>query len=45
MDDFKEATFTISNIGSIGGSDVGPVVVSSIVGVLCVGRVQAVSAF
>ncbi len=45
VDDFKGATFTISNIGSIGGSAVSPVIVSPMVGILGVGRVQKVPAF
>lgn len=45
VDDFKGATFTISNIGSIGGSAVSPVIVSPMVGILGVGRVQNVPAF
>lgn len=43
--DFKGATFTISNIGSIGGSVVGPVIVEPMVGILGVGQVRAVPAF
>jgi 2-oxoisovalerate dehydrogenase E2 component (dihydrolipoyl transacylase) len=44
-EDFKGATFTISNIGSIGGSVVSPVIVAPMVGILAVGRVEAVPVF
>lgn len=43
--DFKGATFTISNIGSIGGSVVAPVIVEPMVGILAVGQVRAVPVF
>jgi 2-oxoisovalerate dehydrogenase E2 component (dihydrolipoyl transacylase) len=43
--DFQGATFTISNIGSIGGSVVGPVIVEPMVGILAVGQVRAVPVF
>lgn len=45
VDDFKGATFTVSNIGSIGGSAVGPVIVSPMVGILGVGRARDIPAF
>jgi 2-oxoisovalerate dehydrogenase E2 component (dihydrolipoyl transacylase) len=44
-DDFKGATFTISNIGSIGGNAVSPVIVAPMVGILGIGRVQGVPVF
>ncbi|OAP65166.1 hypothetical protein AYL99_01138 [Fonsecaea erecta] len=44
-EDFKNATFTISNIGSIGGSAVAPVIVAPMVGILGVGRAQNVPVF
>ncbi|KIY02079.1 uncharacterized protein Z520_02217 [Fonsecaea multimorphosa CBS 102226] len=44
-EDFKGATFTISNIGSIGGSAVSPVIVAPMVGILGVGRAQDVPVF
>ncbi|OQU98715.1 2-oxoacid dehydrogenase acyltransferase catalytic domain-containing protein isoform 1 [Cladophialophora immunda] len=44
-DDFKDATFTISNIGSIGGSAVAPVIVAPMVGILGLGRAQDVPVF
>ncbi|KAL5320107.1 hypothetical protein ACEPPN_013169 [Leptodophora sp. 'Broadleaf-Isolate-01'] len=37
---FKDATFIISNIGSIGGGVVKPIIVSPMVGILGVGRAQ-----
>lgn len=43
--DFKGATFIISNIGSIGGSVVGPVIVEPMVGILGVGQARVVPAF
>ncbi|EKG19405.1 Biotin/lipoyl attachment [Macrophomina phaseolina MS6] len=39
------ATFTVSNIGSIGGTAVAPVIVGPQVGILGVGRARAVPAF
>lgn len=44
-DDFKHATFVVSNIGSIGGDAVGPVIVSPMVGIVGVGRAQRVPVF
>jgi len=43
--DFNGATFTVSNIGSLGGGVVAPVVVSPQVAILGVGRSKAVPAF
>lgn len=43
--DFSGATFTVSNIGSIGGGAVAPIIVSPQVAVLGVGRAKAVPAF
>jgi 2-oxoisovalerate dehydrogenase E2 component (dihydrolipoyl transacylase) len=39
------ATFTVSNIGSIGGSTVAPVIVSPQVGIVGIGKAKAVPAF
>lgn len=39
------ATFTVSNIGSIGGTAVAPVIVPPQVGILGIGRARAVPAF
>lgn len=44
-DDFKGATFTVSNVGSIGGSAVSPVIVAPMVGILGLGRAQAVPVY
>ena len=44
-DDFRGATFTISNIGSIGGSAVAPVIVAPMLGILAVGRVEKIPVF
>ncbi|KAI5460635.1 2-oxoacid dehydrogenases acyltransferase-domain-containing protein [Mariannaea sp. PMI_226] len=44
-DDFKHGTFIISNIGSIGGSVVSPVIVPPMVGIVGIGREQSVPAF
>ncbi|RFU28943.1 hypothetical protein B7463_g7389, partial [Scytalidium lignicola] len=41
-EDFKGATFTMSNIGSIGGGVVSPVIVAPMVGILGVGRMRTV---
>ncbi len=43
--DLSGATFTISNIGSIGGTAVAPVIVGPQVGILGIGRARAVPAF
>ncbi|KAJ4326099.1 hypothetical protein N0V94_000261 [Neodidymelliopsis sp. IMI 364377] len=43
--DLSGATFTLSNIGSIGGSAVAPVIVTPQVGILGIGRAKVVPAF
>lgn len=43
--DLSGATFTLSNIGSIGGSAVAPVIVTPQVGILGIGRAKIVPAF
>lgn len=43
--DFQGATFTVSNIGSIGGTVVAPVIVSPQIAILGVGKARAVPAF
>jgi 2-oxoisovalerate dehydrogenase E2 component (dihydrolipoyl transacylase) len=43
--DFQGATFTVSNIGSIGGAAVSPVIVGPQVGILGVGRARVVAGF
>jgi 2-oxoisovalerate dehydrogenase E2 component (dihydrolipoyl transacylase) len=43
--DFKDATFTVSNMGSIGGNAVAPVIVNPMVGIVGIGRAQGVPAF
>lgn len=43
--DLQGATFTVSNIGSIGGTVVAPVIVGPQVAILGVGRARAVPAF
>jgi 2-oxoisovalerate dehydrogenase E2 component (dihydrolipoyl transacylase) len=43
--DFKDSTFTISNIGSIGGNVVAPVIVEPMVGILGMGRARVTPAF
>lgn len=43
--DFSGATFTVSNIGSLGGGVVAPVITSPQVAILGVGRSKAVPAF
>lgn len=43
--DLSGATFTLSNIGSIGGSAVAPVIVTPQVGILGIGRSKVVPAF
>ena len=44
-DDFKDASFIVSNIGSIGGTVVSPVIVAPMVGILGIGRAQQVPVF
>lgn len=43
--DFQGATFTVSNIGSIGGAGVSPVIVAPQVGILGMGRARVVAGF
>jgi 2-oxoisovalerate dehydrogenase E2 component (dihydrolipoyl transacylase) len=43
--DLTGATFTVSNIGSLGGTAVAPVIVSRQVGILAIGRSKTVPAF
>ena len=43
--DLSGATFTVSNIGSIGGSAVAPVIVMPQVGILGIGKARVVPAF
>lgn len=43
--DFQGASFTVSNIGSIGGAAVSPVIVGPQVGILGVGRARVVAGF
>lgn len=43
--DLSGATFTLSNIGSIGGSAVAPVIVTPQVGILGIGRAKVIPAF
>ncbi|KAL4807976.1 2-oxoacid dehydrogenases acyltransferase-domain-containing protein [Aspergillus unguis] len=43
--DFRGATFTVSNIGSIGGNAVSPVIVPPMVGIVGVGKVDDVATF
>jgi 2-oxoisovalerate dehydrogenase E2 component (dihydrolipoyl transacylase) len=43
--DFKGATFTVSNIGSIGGGVVAPVIVEPMVGIVAVGQARSVPVF
>ncbi|TID21501.1 Biotin/lipoyl attachment [Venturia nashicola] len=45
MADLSSATFSISNIGNIGGTTVAPVIVSPQVAILGVGKARAVPAF
>ena len=44
-EDFKGATFTVSNVGAIGGGVVSPVIVAPMVGILGVGRAEGVPVF
>ncbi|MCJ1299236.1 hypothetical protein MMC08_002028 [Hypocenomyce scalaris] len=44
-EDFKGATFTVSNVGSIGGGVVSPVIVAPMIGILGVGRTEGVPVF
>ena len=43
--DLSGATFTVSNIGSIGGTAVAPVIVMPQVGILGIGKARVVPAF
>lgn len=43
--DFKDATFVISNVGSIGGDSVAPVILSPMVGIVGLSRIREVPAF
>lgn len=43
--DFKGPTFTVSNIGSIGGDVVAPVIVQPMVGIVAVGQARSVPVF
>lgn len=43
--DFKGATFTVSNIGSIGGHVVSPIIVPPMVAVVAIGKVEEVPIF
>ncbi|KAL2851937.1 2-oxoacid dehydrogenases acyltransferase-domain-containing protein [Aspergillus pseudoustus] len=43
--DFQGATFTVSNIGSIGGNAVSPIIVPPMVGILAVGKVERIARF
>lgn len=45
MADLTDATFSISNIGNIGGTTVAPVIVSPQVAILGVGKARVVPAF
>ncbi|KAK5095936.1 hypothetical protein LTS08_007817 [Lithohypha guttulata] len=44
-EDFQGATFTVSNIGSIGGGVVSPVIVAPMIGILGVGKAQQVPVY
>lgn len=44
-DDYKGATFTLSNVGSIGGGVVSPVIVAPAVAIVGIGRARKVPAF
>lgn len=43
--DFKDGTFTISNIGSIAGTFANPILVAPQVGILAIGRIRVQSRF
>jgi len=43
--DLSGATFTVSNIGKIGGTSVAPVIVTPQVGIVAIGKARAVPAF
>ena len=43
--DMKGATFTVSNIGSIGGSVVSPIIVPPMIGILAIGKTEEVPGF
>ncbi|KIV98917.1 uncharacterized protein PV09_09360 [Verruconis gallopava] len=43
--DLKDATFTVSNIGSVGGTTVAPVIVSPQVAIVGIGKTRTVPAF
>jgi 2-oxoisovalerate dehydrogenase E2 component (dihydrolipoyl transacylase) len=43
--DLQGATFTVSNIGSIGGNAVCPIIVPPMVGILAVGKVERIARF
>jgi 2-oxoisovalerate dehydrogenase E2 component (dihydrolipoyl transacylase) len=45
VEDFKGATFTISNIGSIGGGTVSPIILPPMAGIVGIERVKDVPAF
>lgn len=45
IEDFKGATLTISNIGSIGGGVVAPIIVSPMVAIIGIGRTKTVPVF
>ena len=42
VEDLKGATFTVSNVGSIGGGVVSPIIVAPPVGTVVIGRVKDV---
>ena len=44
-DDFKDATFVITNIGSIGGDAVAPVILAPMVGIVGLGRIREMPVF
>ncbi|KAK5217819.1 hypothetical protein LTR72_009482 [Exophiala xenobiotica] len=44
-DDFRGATFIVSNVGSIGGDAVAPVILAPMVGIVGVGRLREVPVF